>query len=123
MRTLIGLALLSIAATLAHGGDLAPTAKAEIDALLKRLETSACQFYRNGTWYDGSAAKDHLQTKLDYLVKKGGVTTSEEFIEKVAAKSSLSGQPYKVRCPNEQEQPCAVWLTNELRRLREAHSK
>ena len=97
MRTLIGLALLSIAATLAHGGDLAPTAKAEIDALLKRLETSACQFYRNGTWYDGSAAKDHLQTKLDYLVKKGGVTTSEEFIEKVAAKSSLSGQPYKVR--------------------------
>jgi len=123
MRKLIGLAFLSLSATLAHAGELSSTAKTEIDALLNRLETSECQFYRNGSWHSGSAAKDHLQMKLEYLVKKGRITNSEEFIEKAGTKSSISGQLYKVRCPNQEEQPSGVWLSDELRQFREAHSK
>ena len=82
MRTLIGLVLLLFAAVPAHAAVLSSSAQAEIDALLNRLGTSKCQFYRNGSWHSGSEARDHLQMKLDYLVEKGLITDSEEFIEK-----------------------------------------
>ena len=57
--------------------------------------------------------------KLEYLVEKGLITDSEEFIEKAGTESSMSGQPYKVRCPNQEEQPSAVWLRGELRTIRQ----
>ena len=61
--------------------------------------------------------------KLDYLVEKGLITDSEEFIEKAGTESSLSGQPYKVRCPNQEDQPSAVWPRSELRKIRQKDSK
>lgn len=120
---LIGLVLLMLAAAAAHAAELPSSAKTEIDALLNRLETSKCQFYRNGSWHSGSEARDHLQMKLEYLVEKGLITDSEEFIEGAGTKSSISGQPYKVRCPNQTEQPSAVWLGSELRKIRQKDSK
>ena len=119
VRRLIGLALLLSAAAPAHAAELSPSAQTEIDALLNRLGTSKCQFYRNGSWHSGVEARDHLQMKLEYLVEKGLITDSEEFIEKAGTESSLSGQPYKVRCPNQQDQPSAVWLRSELRTIRQ----
>jgi len=108
-------------ASIAHAGGLSLTAKTEIDALLSRLESSDCHFFRNGSRYTGPEAKNHLQAKLDDLVKKGRITNSEEFIARAATTSSVSGQPYGVQCANQTEQPCAVWLVDELRRFREAH--
>jgi len=64
-----------------------------------------------------------LQMKLEYLVEKGLVTDSEEFIAKAGTESSMSGRPYKVRCPNQEEQPSAVWLGSELRKIRQKDSK
>jgi len=112
-----------LAAAPAHAAELSSSAKTEIDRLLDRLGTSECEFYRNGSWYSGPEARHHLQMKLKYLVKKGLITNAEEFIEKAGTKSSFSGQPYKVRCPNQQEQPSAVWLGDELRHIREEHSQ
>jgi hypothetical protein len=123
MRKLIGLALLSLVAALANAGGLSSTAKSEIDALLHRLATSECQFYRNGTWHTGAEATKLLQVKLDRLVKSGQVTSAEQFIEKAGTKSNTSGQRYKVRCANQAVQPSAGWLGNELRRIRDAHGK
>jgi hypothetical protein len=123
VRRLIGLVLLLLAAAAAHAAELSSAAQKEIDALLDRLGTSKCQFYRNGSWHSGSEARDHLQMKLEYLVDKGLITDSEEFIEGAGTKSSMSGQPYKVRCPNQEEQPSAVWLGSELRKIRQQHSK
>jgi len=123
MRRLIGLLPLMLAVAPAHAAELSSSAKTEIDALLNRLETSNCQFYRNGSWHSGSEARDHLQMKLEYLVEKGLITDSEEFIEKAGTESSISGQPYKVRCPNQEEQPSAVWLGSELRKIRQKDSK
>ena len=119
VRRLIGLVLLMLAAVPAHAAELSPSAQTEIDALLNRLGTSKCQFYRNGSWHSGVEARDHLQMKLEYLVEKGLITDSEEFIEKAGTESSLSGQPYKVRCPNQEDQPSAVWLRSELRTIRQ----
>src|SRR3989442_6827239 len=107
VRTLIGLVLLLFAAVPAHAAVLSSSAQAEIDALLNRLGTSKCQFYRNGSWHSGSEARDHLQMKLDYLVEKGLITDSEEFIEKAGTEGRISGQPYKRGCPNQQSQPTA----------------
>ncbi len=123
MRRLIGLVHFVLAAAPAHAAELSSPARTEIDALLNRLGTSECQFYRNGSWHSGSEARDHLQLKLEHLVKKGLITNSEEFIEKAGTKSSISGRPYKVRCPNQEEEPSAVWLGSELRHIREEHSQ
>ena len=123
MRRLIGFVLLMLAAVPAHAAELSASAQTEIDALLNRLGTSKCQFYRNGSWHSGSEARDHLQMKLDYLVEKGLVVDSEGFIELAGTKSSMSGQSYKVRCPNQTEQPSAVWLGSELRKIRQKDSK
>src|SRR5467141_3542173 len=123
VRRLIGLVLLLLPAAAAHAAELSSAVQAEIDALLNRLGTSKCQFYRNGSWHSGSEARDHLQMKLEYLVEKGLITDSEEFIEKAGTESSMSGQPYKVRCPNQEEQPSAVWLGSELRKIRQKDSK
>lgn len=120
---LFGLVLLMLAAAPAHAAELSSSAKTEIDALLSGLGTSSCQFYRNGSWHSGSEAKDHLQMKLEYLVARGLITDSEDFIEKAGTKSSVSGRPYKVRCPNQPAEPSAVWLGSELRRIRQKDSK
>ena len=123
VRRLIALVLLLLAAAPADAAELSSSAQTEIDALLDRLGASKCQFYRNGSWHSGVEARDHLQMKLEYLVEKGLVTDSEEFIAKAGTESSMSGRPYKVRCPNQEEQPSAVWLGSELRKIRQKDSK
>ena len=98
-----------------------PTAvlvRAEIDALLTKLQTSGCQFNRNGSWYSGSEAKDHLLRKLEYFEGKSGVKSTEQFIELAASKSSSSGKLYQVKCGSEASLESQLWLTRELTALR-----
>lgn len=93
-------------------------ARAEVDALLTRLQTSGCEFNRNGSWYAGAEAKAHLLKKLDYLEGKDMVSTAEQFIERGATASSMSGKPYLVRCAGKAPVEGAVWLRAELQRVR-----
>jgi hypothetical protein len=97
---------------------LPPPARAEVDALMARLQTSGCEFNRNGSWYSGAEAKAHLLNKLDYLEGKGLAQSTEQFIERAATSSSMSGAAYQVRCPGRPVQPSAQWLTAELQALR-----
>jgi Family of unknown function (DUF5329) len=92
--------------------------RAEIDALLARLQTSGCQFSRNGTSYSGSKAKEHLLRKLKYIEDRGTVQSTEQFIELAASSSSSSGKPYEVRCGSAAPIKSQQWLTNELAALR-----
>jgi hypothetical protein len=104
----------------------APTAapvRAEIDALLTKLELSGCQFNRNGSWYSGAEAKVHLLNKLDYLEGKTLLQSSEQFIEQAASSSSVSGSPYQVRCAGGAPVQSHQWLTNALAAVRAAGSK
>jgi len=93
-------------------------ARDEIGHLLSYLGQSGCQFNRNGSWYDAAAARDHLREKYDYLQKRDLAPTAQAFIERAAAKSSMSGQAYQVRCGNGQPVPSARWLGAELERYR-----
>jgi hypothetical protein len=98
----------------------APAMRAEINALLDRLQASGCEFNRNGSWHGGPQAKAHLLKKLDYLEGKNAVQGTEQFIELAAATSSSSGKPYLVRCGDAAPVPSKQWLTQELNRLRAA---
>ncbi|MCZ8014467.1 MAG: DUF5329 domain-containing protein [Limnobacter sp.] len=95
----------------------APTSapvRAEIEALLTKLQASGCQFNRNGSWYTGSEAKAHLLRKLEYVEGKGTVQSTEHFIELAASKSSFSGRSYQVRCGGQAPVASQVWLIQQL---------
>lgn len=117
MRTLP--LLLITLTSMAAAAPMPPAARAEVDSLLTRLQTSGCQFNRNGSWHAGADARGHLLKKLDYLEGKGLVKTAEQFIAQGASASSVSGKPYLVRCAG-QEAPVesAKWLAAELQQVR-----
>jgi hypothetical protein len=94
--------------------------RAEIEALLGRLESSHCEFNRNGGWYTGADAKSHLLSKLGYLERNTTLRSTEQFIEQAATSSSSSGKPYQVKCGNTAAVQSQLWLTNELSAIRAA---
>jgi len=88
----------------------------KIDALINsvgRLKDAV--FIRNGSEYDAQAAADHLRRKLDYAGKK--VQTAEQFIDKLATGSSMSGKPYKIRFADGRTVESAVYFREVLKRL------
>jgi len=115
------LAILASLMLIANGAQAAVDAKAqrEITQLLDFVEHSDCRFIRNGSEYPGNEARAHLQKKLDYLENKDLVSSAEDFIERAASKSSMSGKPYQVSCPGG-KQDTGAWLNTELKRLRQA---
>jgi len=114
---IIGLLLLGLA--LPASASPSAKAKAEIAELMDALSNSGCRFQRNGSWHDAAEARAHLQRKYDYLLKKDKVDTAEQFIERAASTSSMSGRAYRVRC-NGREQDAASWFNGQLKRLRNA---
>ena len=68
--------------------------------------------------YSATDAKSHLLVKLRYLEDRGMVDSAEQFIELAASKSSMSGQPYQVRCANAAPVPSSTWLLSQLQRIR-----
>ena len=115
----LALLLLSVSfAAASVAAPLAPAARAEIDGLLSRLESSACAFNRNGTWHTSAEAKSHLLRKLKYLEDRGLVATAEQFIERAASSSSTTGQPYLVRCGNGVPVSSGTWMLSQLQIMR-----
>lgn len=110
---LLGLSLLSTAIA-------RPPAKAqtEIDYLLTYIESSGCDFYRNGTWYDSKKAQTHLHEKFDLLLAGNRINTAEDFIQNAASQSSLTGRPYQVRCGAAAIVTTSQWLREVLVRYR-----
>lgn len=91
-----------------------PVAKVEIAYLLQHIEESGCEFYRNGTWYDGKRARAHLTDKYDYLTVRNQIVNTDDFIEKAATKSSFSGLAYEIRCGNGAPVESNPWLRKVL---------
>ena len=106
------------ASGVASAGELSGAAQKEITQLLDRIETSNCSFARNGTWYPPGEARKHLQMKLDYMVKRNMLGSTEDFISKAATASSVSGEAYQIRCGTQAPIASATWLTAELKRIR-----
>jgi Family of unknown function (DUF5329) len=94
--------------------------QAEIEYLLEHVEKSGCEFYRNGTWYDGKRARAHLSDKYQYFAAKGQINTTEEFIARAATASS-SGTPYQIKCAGGAPMGSNRWLGEALAAYRQSN--
>jgi len=118
LRLLLLFLLASVFAVAGTAAPLSSVARSEIDGLMSRLEATGCEFNRNGNWYTGAEAKLHLLRKLQYLEERGAVQSAEQFIELAATSSSVSGQPYLVKCDNGAPVPSGTWLRTQLQAVR-----
>jgi len=90
----------------------------EVDSLLGSIAGSGCEFNRNGSWYNSQEAVAHLRMKYKYLTGKNMVDTTEQFIDRAASESSLSGKPYRIRCAGGAAVNSRQWLHEKLVQLR-----
>lgn len=80
----------------------------EIDYLLDSVVNSKCVFVRNGKKYKAIDAREHLQMKRRR--GKRYFDNTEEFIERLASKSSWSGKAYLIQCGNAPQQTANSWF-------------
>ena len=92
----------------------------EIDYLLTQVGSSGCTFYRNGKRHSARVAREHLQSKRRHNAHL--IDSTEEFIEKIASRSSISGKPYRIRCRGQGEQTAGEWFSTLLVSYRESRS-
>jgi Family of unknown function (DUF5329) len=114
-RLFFGLALMP-AARLGFAKEQIPAEEmGRIEHLCETVARSqGMYFVRNGRAYSPDDAAKFLREKLKAM--GGEVTTAEEFIDKIATKSSTSGKQYTVRFADGREMPSAEFLRAELAR-------
>ncbi len=96
------------------------TAQREIDGLLRAVGGSGCHFLRGGTAHPAAKAQQHLQKKYSHLAKRNMLVLAEDFIDKAATRSSMSGEPYAIRCGESPPVPSDEWLRARLQAIRQA---
>jgi hypothetical protein len=102
----------------------APSAdvQTEIEYLLQHIEDSGCEFCRNGSWYNGRRARTHLYEKYQYLVAHDEISSADDFIDRVATRSNVSGISYQIRCSDGAPLDSKPWLQDALATYRQAKS-
>ena len=96
--------------------DVPASQKPEVKHLLDFISHSGCRMIRNGDSHDAPDAVKHIQRKYDYY--RSDIKTTEDFIDRSATKSSMSGKLYTAECPGQKSRPTAQWLKEELNRYR-----
>ena len=99
---------------------LADTMDDEIDYLISSVGRGGCKFIRNGTQHLGKDARAHLKSKRRHNAHL--FHSTEEFIEKIASKSAMSGKPYLIGCRAKAKQTAAEWFTALLAEYRASGS-
>ena len=107
MRPLVAALLLAVGA-----GAGAETIDPAVAALLRDVETSGCRMERNGELHESKAAAEHLRMKLERSGRPG--MSADQFIDRVASGSTVSGKPYRVLCPGQPPVDSRVWLRARL---------
>ncbi len=93
-----------------------------IDTLILRVsKMDAMVFLRNGNEYNAADAAKHMQAKYDYFKKE--LVTAEDFIDRCASRSEMTGQAYKVKLTNGAVRDANEFLNSELRALRQQARK
>jgi hypothetical protein len=80
---------------------------------VRKLEDAV--FIRNGQEHTPEEAAEHLQRKWEAAGDE--ISTSEEFIEQIASKSSMSGEPYRIRF-DRGESDAGDWLRLQLSQIK-----
>jgi len=97
------------------GFGVEPGVDREIELLLEKVAESGCDFERNGSLHSSTDAASHLALK--YERGERYVNTTEDFISRLASKSSWSGRAYWVICEGERT-PSGDWLGELLVEVR-----
>ena len=93
-----------------------PHEQARIDKLIRFVESHKDMiFIRNGTEYTSEDAGKFLRGKLESM--GSDVHTAREFIDRIATKSSMSGEPYRVKFADGKTMLASQFLGDELKRL------
>jgi hypothetical protein len=121
LRPAMAALLVLPAAALAQQSAISPAVSAEIGFLLDAVARSSCEFRRNGSWYRGPAAEGHLRDKLRYFADKQQIASAEQFIDRAATRSEMSGLAYEVRCQGSAIVPMGTWLHDQLVQRRATH--
>lgn len=87
----------------------------KIEYLIVFISKQDGAFVRNGSEYTPGQAAEHLRMKW----KKGGsaIKTANDFIEKLATNSSMSGKPYLIKFKNGRTAQLGPLLRLELARI------
>ena len=118
-RSVLGVVAGLMATTLRVHAAPPPHEQSRIERLIRFIEMQKdMKFVRNGSEYSCAEAAKFLRGKLESM--GGDVTTAREFIERIASKSSMSGQPYHVKFADGKLVLAAQFLSEELKRI-EAH--
>ena len=113
-HTLTLVALLSIAISSARAEE--QIVAVEVNYLINAVSESGCNFVRNGKEHTASEAVDHLQMKARR--GKRYYDTADEFIDRIASKSSWSGKPYLIQCDGQPAVTASDWFTRVLTEYR-----
>jgi len=111
--------LLSIVLLLISAGvssDVPPERAAEVEHLINYLAESDCRMVRNGKPHSAKDGAKHMQRKYKYY--RDEISSTEEFIEYSATKSTMSGQYYEVICAGQEPELSRDWLLRELQAYR-----
>ncbi len=113
MRVAAGFALLSCFFLVPSWAQAYPD---NVDCLLQAVGSADVKFVRNGSEYPAKEASDHLRMKMD---KAGDqITTAEMFIEHIASRSSMTGEPYYIVLSDGSKKTAAGWLADRLKDCR-----
>ncbi len=93
-------------------GPISETVK--IEYLIKQVkDLKKAKFIRNDQEYDAPSAATFLRRKW---ANDPSIKTAEDFIAKIATKSSTSGKPYLIRFQEGKETKSADWFQAELQK-------
>ena len=88
----------------------------EVNHLIEYVKNSGCIINRNGTDHPADKGVNHIMRKYNYF--RDDISSTEEFIEYSATKSTMSGKYYTATCKQEKPIKARDWLLAELERYR-----
>lgn len=98
----------------------------KIKMLLDEIENSGATFIRNGDNHPAKKARSHLEFKYNkarnmfWFFGPKTKLSAVDFIEKIASKSSTTGEIYKIKPKgNEEPIPTELWLKKKLKEVEE----
>ena len=106
------LLLTSLAASGDGPGQPSENLESAIQFLLKHVADSGLVFIRNSERHASFDAAEHMNSKYEYFRDK--IKTPEDFIQRCASKSLMSGKPYLVVLKNGEEVRTDDWLLRAL---------
>jgi len=106
------LLLTSLAASADGPGQPSENIESAIQFLLKHVADSGLTFIRNSERHDAADAAEHMNSKYEYF--RGKIKTPEDFIQRCASKSLMSGKLYLVVLENGEEVRTDDWLLHAL---------